>query len=229
VTWWLLSFARRGPARYLSHLDTARAVQRTFARAGVAIALSQGMRPKPRISLPLPLPVGAAGCEELAVVEVPDDAPGSAAALRALRAAAPPGLEPLAVVMVGEQRPRPQAREVVYSCRVEGDAGALRGAVERYAREESVVRERVSPKGRRTLDLKDYVAGAATDAVAGGTELRFTIRHGAEGAARPQEFVDQIAEWAGVEPVMYGLERRHIAWKGLPPGRGFGDGRSVSS
>jgi uncharacterized protein (DUF2344 family) len=45
VTWWLLTFSRGGPATYLSHLDTARAVQRTFARAGVPIALSQGMRP----------------------------------------------------------------------------------------------------------------------------------------------------------------------------------------
>jgi radical SAM-linked protein len=228
VSWWLLGFSRGGPARYLSHLDTSRAMQRTFARAGVPIALSQGMRPKPRISLPLPLPVGAAGLEELAVVEVPDEVPGSAAALRALRAAAPPGLEPLSVV-VGGQHPRPQAREVEYACRIEADAGALNAAVERYASEASVVRERVSPKGRRTLDLKDYVAGAVTEAVAGGTELRFTIRHGAEGAARPQEFIDLIAEWAGVEPVMYGLERRHIAWKGLPLGPGPRDGRSVSS
>jgi radical SAM-linked protein len=228
VSWWLLGFSRGGPARYLSHLDTSRAMQRTFARAGVPIALSQGMRPKPRISLPLPLPVGAAGLEELAVVEVPDEVPGSAAALRALRAAAPPGLEPLSVV-VGGQHPRPQAREVEYACRIEADAGALSAAVERYASEASVVRERVSPKGRRTLDLKDYVAGAVTEAVAGGTELRFTIRHGAEGAARPQEFIDLIAEWAGVEPVMYGLERRHIAWKGLPLGPGPRDGRSVSS
>jgi radical SAM-linked protein len=228
VTWWLLSFARRGPARYLSHLDTSRAVQRTFARAGVPIALSLGMRPKPRISLPLPLPVGASGLGELAVVEVPDDVPGSAATLRALRAAAPPGLEPLAIAMVGDHHPRPQAREVEYTCCLEAGAGALRAAVERYAREASVVRERVSPKGRRPLDLKDYVAGAATEAVAGGTELRFTIRHSAAGAARPQEFIDQIAEWAGVEPVMYGLERRHIAWQGLPSGHGPGDGRSVS-
>jgi len=229
VTWWLLSFARRGPARYLSHLDTSRALQRTFARAGVPLALSQGMRPKPRISLPLPLPVGAAGLEELAVVEVPDDVPGSAVTLRALRAAAPPGLEPLTIVMVGDQHPRPQAREVEYTCRIEADAGALRAAVERYASEASVVRERVSPKGRRSLDLKDYVAGVATDAVAGGTGLRFTIRHSTEGAARPQEFIDQIAEWAGVEPVMYGLERRHITWQGLPSGPGPGDGRSVST
>jgi len=228
VTWWLLTFARGGPAAYLSHLDTARAVQRTFARAGVPILLSQGMRPKPRLSLPLPLPVGAEGCEELVVVEVPGDLPGPAA-LRDLRAAAPPGLSLLTVRVVGEQHPRPRAVEARYECIVEGDAGAVRAAVERYATEDSVVRERVSPKGRRMLDLKDYVVHAAAEAVPGGTRLSFSVRHRDDGAARPQEFIDLIATWAGVEPVMRGLKRRSVTWKGLPPGPSPGAGRSVST
>ena len=228
MTWWLLTFSRGGPASYLSHLDTARAVQRTFARAGVPISLSQGMRPKPRISLPLPLPVGAAGCEELAVVEVPDDLPGPTAALRELRAAAPPGLTLLAIVVVGDQHPRPQAVEAFYTCVLEGDAGAVEAAVERYGTEVSVVRERVSPKGRRTLDLKEYVVHAAAGPAPGGTKLSFAIRHRDDGAARPQEFIDLIATWAGVEPVMRCLERRRVTWKGMPPGPSPGAGRSVS-
>lgn len=229
MTWWLLSFSRGGPASYLSHLDTARAVQRTFARAGVPIALSQGMRPKPRLSLPLPLPVGAAGCEELAVVEVPDGLSGQTAALRELRLAAPPGLTPLAIIVVGDQHPRPQALEAWYACVLEGDAGAVQAAVERYATEVSVVRERVSPKGRRTLDLKEYVVHAAAEAVPGGAKLSFAIRHRDDGAARPQELIDLIATWAGVEPVMRGLERLRVTWKGLPPGPSPGAGRSVAT
>ncbi|MCX6371972.1 MAG: TIGR03936 family radical SAM-associated protein [Actinobacteria bacterium] len=229
MTWWLLTFSRGGPAAYLSHLDTARAVQRTFARAGVPIALSHGMRPKPRLSLPLPLPVGAAGCEELAVVEVPDEQPGTAAVLRELRAAAPPGLLLRAVAVVGDEHPRPQALEARYACLLEGDAGAVLAAVERYATEVSVVRERVSPKGRRTLDLKEYVVNAASEAVPGGARLSFSIRHRDDGAARPQEFIDLIATWAEVEPVMRGLERQSVTWKGLPSGPNPGAGRSAST
>ena len=229
MTWWLLTFSRGAAASYLSHLDTARAMQRTFARAGVPIALSQGMRPKPRLSLPLPLPVGASGCEELAVVEVTDDLTDSAAALRELRAAAPPGLRPLAIIIVGDQHPRPRVLEARYACVLEGDAGAVRAAVERYATEVSVVRERVSPKGRRTLDLKEYVVHAAAEPVPGGTRLSFAIRPRDDGAARPQEFIDLIAGWAEVEPVMRRLERRRVTWRDLPPGPSPGAGRSVSS
>ena len=98
MTWWLITFSRRGPARYLSHLDTQRVVQRTFARAGVPIALSQGMRPKPRLLAPLPLPVGAAGASELAVVEVPEDTAVGTTTLGALREASPPRFAPEEIV-----------------------------------------------------------------------------------------------------------------------------------
>jgi radical SAM-linked protein len=213
MSWWLVTFSRRGPARYLSHLDTARVVQRTFSRAGVPIALSQGMRPKPRLSLPLPLPVGAAGVAELAVVEVPEGVAATTATLHALRDASPPGIVPEEVLDAGDRHPRPQASEADYACVLEGDAGAIAAAVERYNDAEDAVRERVSPKGARTLDLKKYARSVAARPVEGGARLGFTIHHRSDGAARPQEIVDQIAEWAEVEPVMRGLERLRITWE----------------
>ncbi len=212
MSWWYVSFARSGPARYLSHLDTSRVVQRTFARAGVPIALSQGMRPKPRLSLPLPLPVGAAGAGELAVVEVPEGVDATTETLQALRAATPPGFEITALVDGGERHPRPQPRAAEYACVLDGDAGAILAAVERYGTVEDAVRERVTPKGTRRLDLKEYAGDVVATPVDGGAEVRFTIRHRSDGAARPQELIDLIAEWAGVEPVMRCLERRRITW-----------------
>lgn len=226
MSWWLLSFSRGGSARYLSHLDTARALQRTFARAGVPIALSHGMRPKPRISLPLPLPVGAAGVEELAVLEVPDEVGGSIAVMRALRGAAPPGVYPLSLLVAGAVRPRPQPLEAVYECELEGDAGAIRDAVERYVSMASVEYERVSPKGRRRLDLKEYIGSVTSVDTEAGAQLRFSVRYRDDGAARPQELIDLIAGWAEVEPVMRGLTRRSITWRSLPAGWEPAGGRS---
>jgi radical SAM-linked protein len=213
MSWWLVTFSRRGPARYLSHLDTARVVQRTFARAGVPIALSQGMRPKPRLSLPLPLPVGAAGLAELAAVEVPEGTDATTTVLKRLREASPPGVSLEEIAEVGEGHPRPQAREAEYTCVLDGDAGAIAAAVERYNDAENAVRRRVSPKGTRTLDLKKYAGSVAATPVEGGARLSFTIHHRSDGAARPQELIDLIAEWAEVEPVMRSLERVRITWE----------------
>ena len=92
----LVEFARFGAARYVSHLDTARVLRRTFARAGVELALTHGLRPKARLSLGLPLPVGAAGCHELALAAVaatPGTAPAEGERLAAkLTSAAPAGI-----------------------------------------------------------------------------------------------------------------------------------------
>ncbi len=216
MSWWLLTFSRSGTARYLSHLDTTRAVQRTFARAGIPVGLSHGMRPKACVALPLPLPVGSAGSHELAVIEAAEGAPAPEAALSRLRAAAPPGIEPLAIRDVGERHPRPQPKRAEYTCIVCGDAGALDAAVERYASEDHVIRERVTPKGRRRLDLKEFVVDTGVQRVTEGAKLMFAIRHRADGAARPQDYVDLIAEWARVEPVMRSLERLGITWEDVP-------------
>jgi len=226
VRWWLLRFARRGPARYLSHLDTARALQRTLARAGVRLALSEGMRPKPRLSLPLPLPVGAAAADELAVVGVEGGTEAGPAALRALRAAAPPGLEILAIVDAGGQHPRPQARAATYACRLEGDSGALLAAVARLRESASLPYERRSPKGLRRLDLKEYVEDLRAEPLTGGVRLAFRLPLRADGAARPQEVVDAVAAAAGVEPVAYDLERTGVTWSSVPPATVAGGGRS---
>jgi radical SAM-linked protein len=226
MTWWLVSFARRGPARYLSHLDTSRVVQRTFARAGVPIALSHGMRPKPRLSLPLPLPVGAAGANEVAVVEVPEGVTATTETLKSLRVASPPGFEALSIVDAGERHPRPQPRAAEYACVLDGDAGAIAAAVERYNDAEDAIRERVSPKGTRRLDLKKYAGDVVATPLDGGAQVGFTIRHRSDGAARPQELIDLIAEWAEVDPVMRSLVRLHITWDDWPPDLKSGSGRS---
>ena len=212
---WLLWFGRWGPASYLSHLDTARALQRTFARAGVDLALSQGFRPKVRFSLPLPLPVGAAALEELAVVEVTEPALAPASALCALRAAAPEGL-PLSRLAACATHPRPRPVLAHYACEVTGDAEALERAAEWFAAQREVMVERVSPKGRRALDLAKYVQDLAAVAVPVGARLEFAVRHGCDGAARPQEVVDLLARRAGCEPVMHRLTRISVSYEGLP-------------
>jgi radical SAM-linked protein len=215
VSHWLVRFDRHGSACYVSHLDTARALQRTFARAGIALALSEGMRPKPRLSLGLPLPVGAAASDELAVVEVVGECADISAALRALRAAAARGIEPHSIAVV-EAHPHPVALAATYECTLAADATAVSAALTRFANASQAVVERVSPKGSRRLDLKEFIEEAWCRPDGDATRLGFTVRHRQDGAARPQEFVDLVAGYAGVEAVMRALYRASVTYKGLP-------------
>ncbi|MEE4275541.1 MAG: TIGR03936 family radical SAM-associated protein [Thermoleophilia bacterium] len=208
---WLVGFARRGPARYLSHLDTLRAVQRTFARAGVELELSEGMRPKPRLSLPLPLPVGATADDELAVARVTEAAPGARDGLAALKAAAPEGLDVIAL-QESPGRVRPQPLRARYACEVRGEADAVIAAVEAFEKDPPPRVVRRGPKGTKTVDLRRSVGAVTCRATAGGAHLEFEVRYDVGTAARPQEVIEVIADKAGIEPVLHRLRRVEVVF-----------------
>ena len=89
-------FAKEGRLRFLSHLDLVRAVVRTFRRAGIPLAYSQGYHPKPKIAFGPALPVGVASGDEYVDFETresvePEDF------LRRMNASGPAGLRFLAV------------------------------------------------------------------------------------------------------------------------------------
>lgn len=222
MNWWLITFARDGGARYLSHLDTARAWQRTFARAGIGLALTEGMRPKPRLSLGLPLPVGAAAVDELLWAAVADDvALEPAAALAALAAAAPEGIRPASLRPVGC---RPHAVPVLasYECEMTVAPQRLQTALDWFASLREAPYERISPKGRKQLDLKAFIDDPWQAPALVGSRLGFSVRHRRDGAARPQEFVDLLATRLGVESVMRALVRTRVAYEDLPDGEASG-------
>lgn len=51
-------FKKEGTAKYISHLDLLRTMQRTFIRSGVEIKHSEGYNPHPYMSFAMPLSVG---------------------------------------------------------------------------------------------------------------------------------------------------------------------------
>ncbi len=59
-----IRFSKNGTARYISHLDLMRTLQRGFLRAGITIRHTDGYHPHPYVSIPLPLPLGfSSDCE----------------------------------------------------------------------------------------------------------------------------------------------------------------------
>lgn len=53
-----LTYSKKGRARFISHLDLMRAMQRTFKRAKLPIWYTQGFNPHPYIMFPLALSLG---------------------------------------------------------------------------------------------------------------------------------------------------------------------------
>jgi radical SAM superfamily enzyme YgiQ (UPF0313 family) len=62
-------YEKRGPARFITHLETIRIIQRALRRTGLPLSYTKGFRPHPRLSMGPSLPVGFEGLEEFFDIE----------------------------------------------------------------------------------------------------------------------------------------------------------------
>ncbi|WP_232075813.1 TIGR03936 family radical SAM-associated protein [Phytohabitans suffuscus] len=152
-------YAKRGPLRFTSHRDFARAFERAVRRAGVPIAFSQGFTPHPKISYASAAPTGVAS--EAEYLEIGLQATADPAAVRAsLDAALSPGLDVLDAV---EARPGTSLPDRIdaSSWRIElpgVEPDTLAQAVAAFTAAGEVLVERLTKQGRRTFDTRGAVA-----------------------------------------------------------------------
>ncbi|HEY2673216.1 MAG TPA: TIGR03936 family radical SAM-associated protein [Rugosimonospora sp.] len=152
-----IRYAKRGPLRFTSHRDFARAFERAVQRAGVPIAYSQGFTPHPRISYASAAPTGTGSEAEYLEIGLraqvdPDDL------VKALDAALSPGLDVLDAV---EARAGTLAERIDAShWRVELPGVApevLSRAVAAFEAAAEVLVERLTKQGTRTFDARGPV------------------------------------------------------------------------
>jgi radical SAM family uncharacterized protein/radical SAM-linked protein len=84
-------WGRNGLARFLSHLDNIRAIERALRRANLPIAFSQGYRPKPKLSYGPPLALGLTS--EAEYLDVQLEMPIQAYMINNLGREFPPGFQ----------------------------------------------------------------------------------------------------------------------------------------
>jgi len=143
-------FEKNGPAAYISHLDLMKALQRSFVRAGIPVKYSQGFNPHIEMSIVVPLSTGyETRCDlcdlDLMVDELPENF------VESLNAVMPWGMK----VLYTGPADRP-VREIA-CCAYEivlpaGDTAAMKALFE-----QPVLLEKRSKRGRKEVDLRDYI------------------------------------------------------------------------
>jgi radical SAM-linked protein len=154
-------FAKRGRLRFLSHRDVARSVERAVRRAGIPVAHSHGFSPHPRLSWIGAAPTGAAS--EAEYLEIGLTRPLDPASLAAaLDAALPEGLDVLAAAAAEGSPLAERIDASEWRIEVPGVTLAELGrAVAALEAAEAVVVERVTPSGRRQVDVRAALVRAA--------------------------------------------------------------------
>ncbi|MCL2504378.1 MAG: TIGR03936 family radical SAM-associated protein [Coriobacteriia bacterium] len=219
-----ICYEKSGRLRWLSHLETVRAVERIIRRAGLRFALTKGFNPHIKVAFGPALPVGTASlCEYMDVWTTRYDEAGLVLAL--LQAVSPMGLCPVAAVYIPEREPaltvaltiglyRVEVLPVGAGGRVEVGAGAapvevgvLEAALDELMAFGELTVERRGKK--KTYDLSRSIAGDVRitgdggDGGDGGGDggkivVEIPIRMGPEGALRPEVMIGRVLENVGV-------------------------------
>jgi len=186
-----IKFAKTEAMRFTGNLDLHRAWERTFRRAGLPLADSQGFNPRPRIQLASALPLGFTSREEIADIWLEEDLPLDAI-YAALDSALPPGMELLEVNEIDLVTPAPQnevgAAEFIVT--LLDPIPDLESRLQNLLQEEELIRQR---RGK-SYDLRPLILEMASLPTITPNQqrvfLRLTARGGATG--RPEEVVDAL-------------------------------------
>jgi len=206
-------FAKRADAKYISHLDVARAWERALRRASVPLAYSHGFNPRPKLTFASALPVGFTGQAEMLDVQLQRRTTPREFAAR-LQKQLPSGLRLLSVEEVPSTLP-PLPRQVVaaeYEVLVEsGDASdAMEERLANLLAAETITRRRERLRKVQVYDLRPlikklWVAGQRGDAHIVGMHLQADQ----QGTGRP----DEVMAALGLEKAVRSIERVQLFFK----------------
>ncbi|MET0190051.1 MAG: TIGR03936 family radical SAM-associated protein [Pseudonocardia sediminis] len=164
-----LRFAKRGRLRFLSHRDVARSFERAVRRAGIPVSHSHGFSPHPRLSWVGAAPTGSASeAEYLEIGLTRELDPETVRA--ALDAALPDGLDVLEAVVASPPGLPERIDAGLWSLVVAGlPVAEVADAVARLMAEETLVVVRITPSGRREIDVRAALVALSVEAGDGAT------------------------------------------------------------
>jgi radical SAM-linked protein len=203
-----ITFAKTPAMRFTGHLDLHRAWERTFRRAGLPLAYSEGFNPHPRLNLASALPLGFTGQGEVidAWLEQPLPLPDIQTALQR---ALPPGLQITQIELVDLRLP---ALQTVLEAS-EYHITFLEPFPELAERVQALLGTSSLPRRRRErdYDLRPLVLDLSLlpvgDPDQSQLSLRLVAREGATG--RPEE----VLEVLGYDPQLARVHRTRLLFR----------------
>ncbi|HQU45010.1 MAG: hypothetical protein B7Z73_11455 [Planctomycetia bacterium 21-64-5] len=184
-----IRFRKEQDLRLIGHHDLARAWERIFRRAGVALRMSEGFHPKPRMVFASALAMGVIGADEVLDVELADA--WSVEQLRpALTARLLDGLSIKSLEILPADAPRSRVERVTYALTVPAER--------RAALAERLHGSPLAPLGgplAPQAEPRRGPVGFVEQIELTGDRLQFTARVTPQGTTRPRE----LLAWLGLD------------------------------
>ncbi|HBI85792.1 MAG TPA: hypothetical protein DDX71_05845 [Ruminococcus sp.] len=190
------TFEKRRRAKYISHLDLMRCMQRAFRRAGVPIWYTEGFNPHAYLMFPLALSLGyESGCEcmdfridgEMSMQE----------AMTRLNAALPPDLQIRKVAAPVRKHTDITAADyaLALDCADGTSAEELRAAWDTFIAQPEILIEKKTKRGTAMVDVKAQAEIMMTQTLEDGLWLKLRMPAGTSVNVNPGLLIDAFAAW----------------------------------
>lgn len=204
------TFAKRRRAKYISHLDLMRCMQRAFRCAGVPIWFTEGFNPHAYLMFPLALSLGYESDCECMDFRL-DGQMSMQTAMQRLNAVLPPDLQ---IMRVAEPvRKHTDIAFADYSicldCAEGTSPNALRAAWDAYIAQNTIPVVKKTKRGMATIDLKEQAQILMTLTLDDGLWLKLRMPAGTAVNINPGLLIDAFRGYLeeSCPAVRYGMMR----------------------
>lgn len=200
-------YRKEGRAKYISHLDLYRTIQRSFQRSRLPIWFTQGFNPHIYLTFALPIALGYEGVEESFDFRLRENLPEGEILAR-LNAAFPEGITVTRVA--APQKKAEEIEKAEYTLLFSAEnipAEKLLVDFDAFLAQDAILTEKRTKKGPKQIDLKPDLLSCRTGLSGEAVSLEITLPAGIFKNINPTLLTDAFAAAQGLS-LDYRLIRR---------------------
>ena len=200
-------YRKEGRAKYISHLDLYRTIQRSFQRSRLPIWFTQGFNPHIYLTFALPIALGYEGVEESFDFRLRENLPEGEILAR-LNAAFPEGITVTRAAAPQKKAEEIEKAEYTLLFSVENiPAEKLLAEFDAFLAQDAILSEKRTKKGPKQIDLKPDLLSCRTGLSGDAVSLAVTLPAGIFKNINPTLLTDAFAAAQGLS-LDYRLIRR---------------------
>lgn len=202
-------FKKQGRAKYISHLDLYRFMQRTFKRAGISVWYTQGFNPHLYIMFPLPLSLGYESDCEIMDFNINDDNLAPETVLEKLNAAMPEG-----ITVTEVYEPEMKHTEIEFSwydIYLTGpEAVNAENFGKFFSQEQIIIQKKTKQKTMKDVDIKPFAEISEYSDTEKGLHIVMKMPSGSNASYNPSLLFTAFYSFAGAEAEFAAINRTRI-------------------
>ena len=192
-----IKFSKKGPLRFIGHLDIMRYFQKAIRRSDIDIAYSTGFSPHQIMSFAAPLGVGLESNGEYMDIEV-NSIISCKDVVERLNKASVPGIEVISAVILPDNAGNAMASVAAASYTVRFREGRrplvdLKTALPDFLAQEQILITKETKRGIREVDLKQGIYNINFD----GESFYMLVDASSSGNIKPIQIIDALVNFCG--------------------------------